>query len=131
MSIRDWRHKGYQSWAKSLIFDSDSTPTLSTSTPTAIRLRKFSNILLRLRNFQTLGNQCSDVKIIFHKRDVFHTNIFTTGTAHRPSYPTYNLPVTRGICKICDSNRPVLVKIHSQKSNRRMSACLYGKNKSL
>jgi len=58
---------------------------------------------------------CSDVKIKFHIRDVFHTDIFTTQTAHRPSHPTCNLPVTRGICQIFGSNRPVLVKIHLQK----------------
>jgi len=105
----------HQRWAESLIFDSDSTPTPTSLTPTPKIFKYHTPTPLRLRTFQTLGNQCSDVKIKFHTRDVLHTDIFTTRTAHRPSHPTCNLPVTSGICQIFDSVRPVLVKIHLQK----------------
>jgi len=41
-----------QRWAESLISDSDSTPTRTNSTLTLVRLRDFSNIILRLRTFK-------------------------------------------------------------------------------
>jgi len=49
--------------------NSVSTPISTNSTPTQFDSENFSNNTLQLRTLQTLGNQCSDVKITVHTKD--------------------------------------------------------------